>query len=82
MDVAPAAAHGLFSSIPDEFFGIFAMSGTATSFVGPLAVGILTAAFHSQRASVAVGCVFLLGGLLVMRGVRESVSGREPHGVP
>src|SRR5215469_13082567 len=55
----------------NEFFGIFAMSGTATSFVGPLAVGVLTALFHSQRAGVVVGCVFLLGGLLVMRGVRE-----------
>ena len=52
----------------NEFFGIFAMSGTASSFVGPLAVGILTAAFHSQRAGVVVGCVFLLGGLLAMRG--------------
>jgi UMF1 family MFS transporter len=58
----------------NEFFGIFAMSGTATSFVGPLAVGILTAVFNSQRAGVVVGCVFLLGGLLVMTRVREEQS--------
>ena len=47
------------------------MSGTASSFVGPLAVGLLTRAFNSQRAGVAVGAVFLLGGLLVMTRVRE-----------
>jgi len=56
----------------NEFFGIFAMSGTASSFVGPLAVGVLTSLFNSQRAGVAVGCVFLLGGLLVMTRVRET----------
>jgi UMF1 family MFS transporter len=55
----------------NEFFGIYAMSGTATSFVGPLAVAVLTWAFQSQRAGVAVGVVFLLGGLLVMTRVRE-----------
>ncbi len=55
----------------NEFFGIYAMSGTATSFVGPLAVALLTWAFHSQRAGVFVGCVFLFAGLLVMSRVRE-----------
>jgi UMF1 family MFS transporter len=58
----------------NEFFGIFAMSGTASSFVGPLAVGVLTFLFKSQRAGVVVGCVFLLGGLLVMAKVREQRS--------
>jgi MFS transporter, UMF1 family len=56
----------------NEFFGIFAMSGTASAFVGPLAVGVLTSLFSSQRAGVAVGCVFLLVGLLVMTRVREA----------
>ncbi len=55
----------------NEFFGIYAMSGTATSFLGPLAIGLLTSAFHNQRAGVAVGVVFLLGGLLIMTRVRE-----------
>jgi len=35
----------------NELFGLFAMSGTATSFVGPAAIGILTTLFHSQRAA-------------------------------
>jgi UMF1 family MFS transporter len=56
----------------NEFFGLFAVSGTATSFVGPLAIGILTTWFHNQRAGVAVGLVFLLAGLLVMFKVQEA----------
>ena len=58
----------------NEFFGIYAMSGTATSFIGPLAVALLTAAFHSQRAGVAVGVVFLLGGVLLMARVKEGAT--------
>ncbi len=56
----------------NEFFGLYAVSGNATSFVGPLAIGIVTAAFASQRAGVAVGIVFLLAGLLLMIPVRQS----------
>lgn len=29
-------------SMLNEFFGLFAMSGTATSFIGPAAIGVLT----------------------------------------
>jgi MFS transporter, UMF1 family len=50
----------------NEFFGLYAVSGNATSFVGPLAIGIVTAIFASQRAGVAVGIVFLTAGLLLM----------------
>jgi UMF1 family MFS transporter len=55
----------------NEFFGLFAMSGTATSFVGPASIGILTTIFHSQRAGVAVGLVFLVVGLVILFKVRE-----------
>ena len=55
-----------------EFFGLFALSGTATSFVGPLAIGLLTAFFHNQRAGVAVGVFFLFVGLVMLAAlVRE-----------
>ncbi|MEI9887689.1 MAG: MFS transporter [Rhizomicrobium sp.] len=54
-----------------EFFGLYALSGTATSFVAPLAIGVITDVFQSQRAGVAVGIVFLVGGLLMMLPVRE-----------
>ncbi len=58
-------------SMLNEFFGLFAMSGTATSFIGPAAIGVLTLAFQSQRVGVAVGLVFLVAGLFVMFKVRE-----------
>jgi UMF1 family MFS transporter len=55
----------------NEFFGLYAVSGNATTFLGPLAIGIVTALAGSQRAGVAVGIVFLLAGLLLMIPVRE-----------
>jgi UMF1 family MFS transporter len=55
----------------NEWFGLYAMSGTATSFVGPATIGVLTTVFQSQRAGVAVGLFFLAAGLLVMFKVRE-----------
>jgi len=55
----------------NEFFGLYSMSGTATSFIGPLAIGLLTTAFHSQRAGIAVGAFFLAIGIALMFLVRE-----------
>jgi UMF1 family MFS transporter len=54
-----------------EFLGFFAMTGTATAFLGPLTVGIATATFQNQRAGLAVSVIFLLGGLLWMLIVRD-----------
>ena len=58
-------------SMLNEFFGLFAMSGTATSFIGPAVIGVLTLVFQSQRVGVAVGLFFLVAGLFVMFKVRE-----------
>jgi UMF1 family MFS transporter len=55
----------------NEFFGLYALSGNATSFLGPLAIGIVTALFASQRAGVAVGTCFFLAGLLLMTRVKD-----------
>lgn len=55
-----------------QFFGLFAFSGKATSFIAPLLVGGLTAATGNQRYGVAVVLVFLVAGLLLMLRVRES----------
>lgn len=55
----------------NEFFGLYAMSGTATTFLGPAAIGALTHIFHNNRVGVAVGIVFLLSGFLLMFRVRE-----------
>ena len=58
----------------NEFFGLYAVSGTASSFIGPLAIVVLTSAFNSQRAGVAVGIVFLLVGGFVLTKVHESLN--------
>lgn len=58
----------------NEFFGLYAVSGTASSFIGPLAIAVLTSAFHSQRAGVAVGIVFLLVGGFVLTKVHDDLN--------
>jgi UMF1 family MFS transporter len=53
-----------------QFFGLFALSGKVTSFMGPLAVGAVTAAAASQRAGMAVLVVFFCVGALVLSRVK------------
>jgi UMF1 family MFS transporter len=49
-----------------EFFGFFAFSGKATSFLGPLLLGSVAQAVGSQRAGVAtVIAFFVVGGVLL-----------------
>ncbi len=55
-----------------EFFGFYAFSGKATSFMGPLLLGIFTAYFHSQRAGIAVILVFFVIGGIILSFVKES----------
>lgn len=54
-----------------EFFGIYALSGTATAFLGPLLVGVATHFFQSQRAGFASVLLLLGIGLVGMFFVRE-----------
>jgi len=54
-----------------EFFGLFALSGSATAFMGPLAVATLTGYFHSQRAGLAAVMPFLFIGGILLFPVRE-----------
>lgn len=56
---------------PEEItrmYGIYALTGKITSFLGPLLVGLLTTAFHSQRVGMAILIPFFLigGGILVL----------------
>ena len=53
--MAPAGARA-------AYFGLFALSGRVTGFVGPLALSLATAVFASQRAGMAVIVVLLAGG--------------------
>lgn len=74
---AQAASRSLLARLsPDtmigEFYGLYAMSGKATSFLAPLLIGLLTAAYSSQRAGLLVIIVFLSAGFLLLLRVREA----------
>jgi UMF1 family MFS transporter len=53
-----------------QFFGLFALTGKVTSFVGPLLIGIVTAVTASQKAGMAVLVAFFLAGLALLSRVR------------
>jgi UMF1 family MFS transporter len=54
-----------------EMFGLFALSGKVTAFAGPALVGWVTLATGSYRLGMATVLVFLLVGLILLRGVKE-----------
>jgi MFS transporter, UMF1 family len=54
-----------------EFFGLYALSGKATSFVAPFVIALATSAANSQRAGLFVVVVFLLVGFVLLLPVRE-----------
>ncbi len=53
-----------------ELFGLYAMAGKATAFLGPLLVGAVTAMTGSQRWGLAVVLLFFGAGLAVLATVR------------
>jgi len=52
-----------------EAFGLYALAGKATSFLAPLAVGIVTGLSGSQQIGVTPLIVLFLVGLLLLRWV-------------
>lgn len=57
--LAPAGMEG-------EVFGLYALSGSATAWLGPLLVEHFTAANHSQRAGFASISILLIIGLALL----------------
>jgi UMF1 family MFS transporter len=55
-----------------QYFGLFALTGKVTSFIGPLLIGVITAATASQKAGMAVLVVFFVAGLALLMRVREN----------
>ena len=49
-----------------EMFGLYALSGKATSFVGPALLGWLTVMFDSQRVGMTSIIIFLVVGALLL----------------
>jgi len=54
-----------------QYFGLFALTGKVTSFVGPLLVGAVTAITASQKAGMAVLVIFFVAGLALLSQVKE-----------
>ena len=54
-----------------QYFGLFALTGKVTSFVGPLLIGVVTAVTENQKAGMAVLVLFFVAGLALLARVRE-----------
>ncbi len=54
-----------------EFYGMFSLSGRATSFLAPLLIGVTTAMFASQRVAALVVLGFLALGFILLWRVAE-----------
>jgi len=55
-----------------QLFGLFALSGRITAFLGPLCVALATQLLASQRAGIGVLLLFFLAGMAVLATVRTS----------
>ena len=62
------------ASMMTEFFGLYSLSGKATSFIAPFAIAVATGIYESQRAGLAVIIGFLIVGLFGLLFVREERS--------
>ena len=54
-----------------QYFGLFALTGKVTSFIGPLLIGAITAATQSQKAGMAVLVLFFTAGMVLLMMVKE-----------
>jgi len=62
-----------------EMFGLFALSGRITAFMGPLVLGWVVMLTDSQRLGMASIMLFLIPGLLLMLTVRDRPSAPIRH---
>ena len=60
-----------------EMFGLFALSGKVTAFIGPWLVGLVALTYDSQRIALATVLPFLLIGGLLMLLVREPAAAED-----
>jgi UMF1 family MFS transporter len=81
---AQASSRSLMSRLAPAdmraaFFGLFALAGRITAFLGPALVGWVTYAAQSQRVGMAtILPFFVIGGLLLVF-VREPRAGQAPQ---
>ncbi|HVE44514.1 MAG TPA: MFS transporter [Gammaproteobacteria bacterium] len=53
-----------------EIFGLYALSGKITAFMGPALLGFVTLLFHSQRVGMATVMLFFAVGAMLLLPVR------------
>jgi UMF1 family MFS transporter len=61
----------------NQMFGLFALSGKVTAFMGPFLVGWLTYAAGSQRIGMSVIIALFVIGLILMLKVPKVTEGAE-----
>lgn len=61
-----------------SYFGLYALSGKATAFLGPALVATVTAATDSQRAGIATIIAFFAVGLALLAFVPEPARATRP----
>lgn len=76
MGPAQAASRSLMARLAPpgqvtEMFGLFALSGKVTAFLGPAVLAWVTAVFASQRAGMATVIVFIGVGAIILATVKE-----------
>ncbi len=54
-----------------EYFGLYALTGKATAFVGPALVAVITASMQSQRWGLSTVLAFFVVGFLLLLTVKE-----------
>ncbi len=60
--------------LTNQMFGLLALSGKVTSFIGPFLVGFFTLKFGSQRIGMSAILIMLLIGLVLMFTVKEETA--------
>jgi MFS transporter, UMF1 family len=60
-----------------QYFGLFALTGKVTSFIGPLLIGIVTAKTDSQKLGMATLVLFFAAGLALLSRVNAGSAGRQ-----
>ena len=76
MGPAQAASRSLMARLAPpgqvtQMFGLFALSGKVTAFLGPAMLAWVTAIFASQRAGMATVIIFIAAGALILTTVKE-----------
>jgi UMF1 family MFS transporter len=59
-----------------QFFGLYALTGRMTAFIGPALLGVLTAVFKSQRAGMSIILIMFLLGFVLMLYVPNEKKGK------